>query len=100
MAPSNEVPASSGTMAVTGAETSSWPRPASTPATADVTDLDTDISRCGVSGAIALKYRSVTIRPRCSTRNPSVQVCASRSAIVSSWPARANPYHRVRSLHG
>src|SRR5947208_1250735 len=49
-------------MAVTGAETSSWPRPASTPATADVTDLDTDISRCGVSGVIALKYCSAAIR--------------------------------------
>ena len=33
------------------------------PATRPVTDLDTDIKMCGVSGRSPLRYRSVTIRP-------------------------------------
>jgi hypothetical protein len=81
---------SSGTIRVTSAPTSSIPRPASTPATVEVTDFDTDISRCGVCGVMPLKYCSQTTRPRCRTRNPSVQVLSSSSATVSSRPSKEN----------
>ena len=72
LAPANEVPASSGTIGCRPGARIERARPARIPATVEVTDFDTDISRCGVSGRMPLKYCSVITRPRCRTRNPSV----------------------------
>ncbi len=63
MQPSNDEPASSGTCAVTRSVGCNSPRSTSEPQTAEVTDFDTDISRCVVSGVMPVKYRSVTTRP-------------------------------------
>ncbi len=90
VAPANDVPASSGTIVVTSAAGSRAPRPARIPATVDVTDFETDISRCGVSGRMPLKYCSVITVPPCRTRKPSVQVPSRNSATVSSRPFQEN----------
>jgi hypothetical protein len=57
---------------VTRSSGDSPPAATSAPHTADVTDFETDISRWVVSGVIALRYCSWTIRPRWRTRNASV----------------------------
>ena len=70
MQPSQEVPASSGMCAVSRSSGESTPRPTSTPQTADVTDFDTDINRCGVDGVMPLAYRSVTTLPAMQHEQP------------------------------
>jgi hypothetical protein len=62
----------------------------STAATQPSTDLDTDISACGRSGAPSGPYHSVTSSPSCSTAYASVKVSAR------TWPAvPADPSTRV-----
>jgi hypothetical protein len=60
----------------------------STAATQPTTDLDTDISACGRSGAPAGPYHSVTSSPSCSTTYASVKVSAKTSPAVPAEPSR------------
>ena len=57
-------------------------------ATQPTTDLDTDISACGRSGAPSGPYHSVTSSPSCSTTYASVKVSASTSPAVPADPSR------------
>ena len=59
----------------------------STAATQPTTDLDTDISACGRSGAPSGPYHSVTSSPSCSTTYASVKVSASTSPAVPAEPS-------------
>ena len=52
MAPAQAVSATSGIQSVTGAPTSSAPRPARTPATSPSTDFVTDAKKCGVAASM------------------------------------------------
>jgi hypothetical protein len=60
----------------------------STAATQPSTDLDTDISACGWSGAPSGPYHSLTSSPSCSTPYASVKVPASTSPTVDVLPSR------------
>ena len=60
----------------------------STAATQPTTDLDTDISACGRSGAPSGPYHSVTSSPSCRTTYASVKVSASTSPAVPAEPSR------------
>src|SRR6516164_342779 len=59
----------------------------STAVTQPTTDLDTDISACGRSGAPVGPYHSVTSSPSCSTAYASVKVSSRTSPAVPPDPS-------------
>src|SRR6266851_9887643 len=81
VAPSSKVPCSSGTNSVTRAEASRRPRPTSTPTTVEVTDLDTDINRCGTPGAADMAPPNPSRPSLAITTACPVEVCLSADRL-------------------
>jgi hypothetical protein len=87
VAPAYPETLSSGTYVVIGACWSSSPRSTRTPATQPTNDFVTDMSRCVLSGRIPCGYCSLTSRPACMSRNPSVYVSARTSETGVTRPS-------------